>query len=98
MIPFFITIILELIILITLTITLLILLRSIINGAIYYPSEKKNVEVIVKFLNIKPGEKIADLGSGDGRIIIALARAGAEAHGYEVNPFLVRQSRKKIKI
>ncbi len=35
------------------------------------------------------GDKAADLGSGDGRVVIALARRGAEAHGYEINPALV---------
>lgn len=87
----------ELVIFVALTIAMLILLRSVINGAVYYPSEKKNVETIVELLKIKPGEKIADLGSGDGRIVIALAKAGAEAHGYEINPLLVYESRKKIK-
>lgn len=37
-----------------------------------------------------------DLGSGDGRLVIALAKAGAEAHGFEINPFFVRRARKNI--
>ena len=41
--------------------------------------------------------KAADIGSGDGRIVIALARAGAVAHGYEINPLLVWWSRVKIR-
>jgi len=36
---------------------------------------------------------MVDLGSGDGRIVIAFARAGADAHGYELNPVLVWWSR-----
>jgi len=32
---------------------------------------------------------MVDLGSGDGRIVVAFARAGIEAHGYELNPVLV---------
>jgi hypothetical protein len=40
--------------------------------------------------------KAADLGSGDGRVVIALARRGAEAHGFEVNPFLVFLARRNI--
>lgn len=46
---------------------------------------------------VTPGEKAIDLGSGDGRIVIALARAGAEAHGYEINPLLVWLGRREIK-
>ncbi len=39
----------------------------------------------------------ADLGSGDGRIVIALARQGAEAHGFEVNPVLTLISLRNIR-
>ncbi|MBI5152062.1 class I SAM-dependent methyltransferase, partial [Candidatus Peregrinibacteria bacterium] len=42
-------------------------------------------------------EKVVDLGSGDGRVVIAFARKGIEAHGYEINPILVWLSRKNIK-
>lgn len=91
------TLIFQIAILFILTIATLILFRSVINGAIYFPTEPKNVSVMVSLLAVKPGEKIADLGSGDGRVVIALARAGAEAHGYEINPLLVYQARKKIR-
>lgn len=74
-----------------------LLLRPIVRGAVYFPTSKRNVETIMRFAAVKPGEKAADLGSGDGRIVIALAKAGAEAHGYEINPLLVLQSRMAIK-
>jgi protein-L-isoaspartate O-methyltransferase len=65
-------------------------------GAIYFPTMAHNVAVIKKFADIQPADKIADLGSGDGRIVIALAEAGAKTHGYEINPFLVIHSRNAI--
>src|SRR3990167_5908797 len=34
-------------------------------------------------------KRVVDLGSGDGRLVIAFASKGAEAHGYELNPVLV---------
>lgn len=37
--------------------------------------------------------RVADLGSGDGRIVIALAQHGFHATGYELNPWLVWWSR-----
>jgi len=74
-----------------------IMLRPMINGAIYFQTSSKNVEAIIRLAEITPGEKVADLGSGDGRILIALARAGAEAHGYEVNPILIMRSRRAIR-
>jgi ribosomal protein L11 methylase PrmA len=43
------------------------------------------------------GKRAVDLGSGDGRIVIALARSGFEAHGFELNPLLVAYSRRKIR-
>lgn len=69
---------------------------SAIRGAPYLASRREKVREMIKIADIKPGEKAADLGSGDGRIVIALARAGAEAHGYEINPFLVWWARRNI--
>lgn len=66
-------------------------------GAPYVPTHDKTMKKMVMLLNIKLGEKAVDLGSGDGKIVIALAQAGAEAHGYEINPFLVLWSKRNIK-
>ena len=66
-------------------------------GASYERSGKEVVKRMLAFSRIKKGEKFADLGSGDGRIVIAFAKAGTEAHGYEINPFLVLYSRWKIR-
>ena len=48
-----------------------------------------HVETIIRFAQIKKGETIVDLGSGDGRLLIAAAQKGAKAIGYEINPFLI---------
>ncbi len=66
------------------------------RGAIYDPSTEEQTRRMAEMTGIVPGEKAADLGSGDGRVLIALARLGAEAHGYEINPFLVIRSRRNI--
>lgn len=68
-------------------------------GAPYDVSRKTALKNIVKLTGPKPGDKIAELGSGDGRICIALAQANSkiEIHGYEINPFLVLISRRKIR-
>lgn len=65
----------------------LIFLLGTVHGAIYYPSSNKQIATIIKFANIQKGEKAVDIGSGDGRVVFALAQASAEAHGYEINPF-----------
>jgi cyclopropane fatty-acyl-phospholipid synthase-like methyltransferase len=67
------------------------------RGAIYDPSSPDKTNHIADMAEIVPGDKAADLGSGDGRVVIALARRGAEAHGYEINPLLVLRSRRNIR-
>ena len=47
------------------------------------------MQKILDLANIKKGEKLYDLGSGDGRFVIAAAKRGANAVGIEINPFQV---------
>jgi len=72
-------------------------LISLRRGAIFVPIRKLAIDRAIRLLEIKSGEMAVDLGSGDGRVVIALARAGAQAHGYEHNPLLVWWSRFKIR-
>lgn len=44
----------------------------------------------------KPGEIGVDLGSGDGRILIAFAKRGVHMHGFEMDPTLIEKSQKYI--
>jgi hypothetical protein len=67
------------------------------RGAIYDPSSPVQTDLMVGLAGVVPGDKAADLGSGDGRVVVALARRGAEAHGFEVNPVLVLLSRRNIR-
>jgi hypothetical protein len=67
------------------------------RGALYEPSSADKTELMAELAAIPPGTPTADLGSGDGRVVIAMARRGAEAHGYEINPFLVLASRRNIR-
>lgn len=68
-------------------------------GAPYDITREKSLKNIVKLANPKKDDKIAELGSGDGRVCIALALKNkkAEIHGYEINPLLVWISRRKIR-
>lgn len=67
------------------------------TGAIFMPTPDEEVVTIISLLGIQLGEKAIDLGSGDGKLVIALAKAGAKVEGYEINPFLVWVSRRNIK-
>jgi len=66
------------------------------KGAVFVPTMRGTVKRIVDLAEVKPGMKAADIGAGDGRLVIALAEAGAEAHGYEINPLLFWLSKRNI--
>ncbi len=66
-------------------------------GLPFVPSRKKTVRDLLPILGDISGKRILDLGSGDGRIVLACARAGAQATGYEINPFLVWWSLTRIR-
>ena len=70
---------------------------GILRGAPFLPTKQVRVEGMIAAAGIKPGDKLVDLGSGDGRIVIAAAKAGAYAYGFELNPLLVLWSRIKIR-
>ncbi len=65
-------------------------------GAPFVPSQNRQLLDMLDIADIHPADLAADLGSGDGRVVIAFARAGIEAHGYEINPFLVLWSLARI--
>jgi len=66
------------------------------SGAPWVPSRKGDVDRFLKLADIKPGQKVYDLGCGDGRIVLAAARAGADATGFEISllPYLLAQFRR----
>ena len=51
------------------------------------------VSEMLRLADVSPGDIVYDLGSGDGRIVIAAARDyGARAVGVEIDPKLVQES------
>ncbi|MFA6526423.1 MAG: class I SAM-dependent methyltransferase [Candidatus Buchananbacteria bacterium] len=54
------------------------------SAAPYLPTHKKDVNRMIELAEIKSGERVYDLGSGDGRLVFAAAKKGAEAIGIEV--------------
>lgn len=73
---------------------LVLALRLLLRGAPFLPSKPQAIREQVAFAGAVRGRRIAEIGSGDGRVAIALARAGATVDGYENNPLLVRRSRR----
>jgi protein-L-isoaspartate O-methyltransferase len=64
----------------------------------YYPTPQIVVDKMLQLGGLKAGEKMFDLGSGDGRIVIMAAQKyKADATGVELNDSLYRQSMQRIK-
>ena len=66
-------------------------------GAPFEPSRGKALKNIIEFTKPNKKDLIVELGSGDGRICIELGKKGARVDGFEINPFLVWISRRRIK-
>ena len=64
----------------------------------YYPTPETIVEKMLQLGGLKAGEKVFDLGSGDGRIVIMAARKfHADATGIELDRDLWKLSSDKIR-
>ncbi len=74
-----------------LLIALIIMLVSFAYGgflaAPWVPTRASDVKRFLKHAGDIRGKKMYDLGCGDGRIVCAAARAGADAEGYEISIF-----------
>ena len=63
----------------------------------YYPTPETIVDKMLQLGGLKAGEKMYDLGSGDGRIVIVAAQKfHAEAVGIELDKDLCKQSAARI--
>lgn len=54
------------------------------SAAPFVPTKKKDVNRFLALAEIKPGDRVYDLGCGDGRILAAAAKFGAKAIGLEL--------------
>lgn len=57
-------------------------------GAPYLPTLSAQQIRALELLNLKKGQTLLELGSGDGRMLRAAARRGIKVVGYELNPIL----------
>ena len=63
----------------------------------FVPVPEDAVPVMLALAGLKPGETLVDLGSGDGRILVGAAKAGAKAVGVEASKDLAKSSRARLK-
>ncbi|HET6924911.1 MAG TPA: hypothetical protein VFH39_03725 [Candidatus Saccharimonadales bacterium] len=74
-------------------------------GAPYLPTLTKQMQVALDLVDLQPGERLVELGCGDGKVLVAAARRGWLVDGYELNPLLVlvcvwrtRHFRKQVRV
>ncbi|MGE4338538.1 MAG: cyclopropane-fatty-acyl-phospholipid synthase family protein, partial [Pigmentiphaga sp.] len=60
------------------------------KDVVWVPTPQTLVERMLDIADVKPGEFLIDLGSGDGRTVITAAGRGLRAHGIEYNADMVQ--------
>jgi len=59
------------------------------DGQLDAPFRPTPMDLVARMLalaDVGPGDRLVDLGCGDGRIVIAAAQRGAFAHGIDIDP------------
>jgi SAM-dependent methyltransferase len=64
------------------------------KDVVWVPTPEPLVEKMLDMAKVTADDVVMDLGSGEGRIVIAAARRGARAIGVEYNPDLVELSKR----
>jgi protein-L-isoaspartate O-methyltransferase len=68
------------------------------QDTVFVPTPRDVVEQMLQLANVTPEDTVVDLGSGDGRIIIAAARKfGAKSIGYEIDSELADLAERAIR-
>jgi precorrin-6B methylase 2 len=67
------------------------------KDVVWVPTPPELVEKMLDMAKVTPQDVVMDLGSGDGRNIIAAAKRGATAIGVEYNPDMVALSNRTAK-
>ena len=74
-------------------------------GAPYLPTLTPQIQVALRLADLQPGQRMIELGCGDGKVLIAAAKQGISVVGYELNPILAaicwlrtRRYRKQVRV
>src|SRR5689334_3163230 len=64
----------------------------------FWPTPIQVIDQMLEMAEVKPGDIVYDLGSGDGRVVIRAAKKyGARGVGVEMDSWLVKEARQKAK-
>ena len=64
------------------------------KDSVWVPTPPALIERMLDIARVTAQDYVIDLGSGDGRMVVAAARRGARALGVEYNPMLVEVARR----
>jgi precorrin-6B methylase 2 len=64
------------------------------KDVVWVPTPEVTVQKMLDMAKVTPQDFVMDLGSGDGRTVIAAAKRGARAMGVEYNPDMVELSKR----
>src|SRR3954464_8107184 len=64
------------------------------KDVVWVPTPEELVQKMLDMAKVTSRDFVMDLGSGDGRTVIAAAKRGARAVGIEYNPDMVQLSRR----
>ncbi|AEG93802.1 class I SAM-dependent methyltransferase [Ramlibacter tataouinensis] len=67
------------------------------KDVVWVPTPDAVVQRMLDLAEVKAGDRVVDLGSGDGKIAIAAAKRGARARGIEYNPDMVALARRNAR-
>jgi SAM-dependent methyltransferase len=87
-------------VIITASILVMLLIAQVIfllQGPPFVPCDDQSVQDMVALAKKYKPKRILDMGSGDGKLLIALGQAGFHVDGVEINPFLVRRAKAAVK-
>jgi SAM-dependent methyltransferase len=65
------------------------------KDVVWVPTPEVMVDLMLDMAKVTADDIVVDLGSGDGRMVIAAARRGARARGVELNSDMVALSRRR---
>ena len=81
------------IIVIALTATALNQVHALELDVAYVVTPPEIVELMMDIADIGPGDYVIDLGTGDGRILIAAAKRGATGIGIDLDPVRIKEAK-----
>jgi len=74
------------------------LINKFYNFAPFVPSSQDDISKMLELANLCGKEKVADLGSGNGKLVIAFSKKAGHVDGFEINPVLYICSYLRIKL